>query len=290
MTCPQALVRALALCAIIASTAHAWHEQEHQAITATVQRLLPEDMPAWFATGVRGLAAHCSVDPDVFKNRATPHLRDAEAPDHYLDLELVGEGPMPKTRYGFIALCARKGVDPERAGVLPYAVTEWTQRLTLAFAEHRKWPDDPHIRAKCLVYAGNLAHYAADLCQPLHTTIHFDGRADEDGASPHTGIHQRVDGLLHKLDVGAEEVAKGLEATAFKGLSSAVFAEFDRSHGLVERVYELEDRLPSVTAKTIRDPEVRAFATERMRAGIRFTASLYGMAWAESGELGLPTW
>ena len=48
-------------------------------------------------------------------------------------------------------------------------------------------------------------------------------------------------------------VTKGLEATAFEDLPSAVFAEFHRNHELVERVYELEERLPSVRAKTIRD-------------------------------------
>ena len=69
-----------------------------------------------------------------------------------------------------------------------------------------------------------------------------------------------------------------------------MFAEFHRSHGLVERVYDLEDRLPSVRAKTIRDVEVRAFATDRMRAGIRFTASLYRMAWEKSADLKLPSW
>ena len=194
----HALIGVFVLCVITSPTVYAWHQQEHQFITAAVQRILPDDVPGWFVAGVPGLAAHCSVDPDVFKSRGTPHLRDAEAPEHYLDLELLGGTKLPKTRYTYLALCAKKGVAPEKAGLLPYAVIEWTQRLTLAFAEHRKWPDDPHIRAKCLVYASNLAHYAADLCQPLHTTIHFDGRADEGGSSPRTGIHQKVDGLLHK--------------------------------------------------------------------------------------------
>ena len=131
---------------------------------------------------------------------------------------------------------------------------------------------------------------AADLPQPLHTTIHFDGRAQEDGSSPRTGIHQKVDGLLHKLDAGAEEVAEGLEAPVFADLSKAVLAEFHRSHALVERVYDLEDRLPLVKAKAIRDAEVRAFSTDRLQAAIRFAVALYRTAWEESGELRLPTW
>ena len=111
---------------------------------------------------------------------------------------------------------------------------------------------------------------AADLRQPLHTSIHFDGHAQEDGSSPRTGIHQKVDRLLTQAGCGAEEVAEGLEAPVFADLSKAILGEFHRSHALVERVYELEDRLPSVRAKTIRDAEVRAFATDRLQAAIRF--------------------
>ena len=80
------------------------------------------------------------------------------------------------------------------------------------------------------------------------------------------------------MDAGAEEITKGLEATVFEDLSDAVFAEFHRSRGQVERVYELEDGLASVRARAIRDAQVRAFATDRMRAAIGFTASLYRMA------------
>ncbi len=59
---------------------------------------------------------------------------------------------------------------------------------------------------KCLVYAGRLAHYAADLEQPLHTTVDYDGRtqAAKDAKnktfkSPHTGIHTKVDALPTKM-------------------------------------------------------------------------------------------
>ena len=127
----HALIGVFVLCVITSPTVYAWHQQEHQFITAAVQRILPDDVPGWFVAGVPGLAAHCSVDPDVFKSRGTPHLRDAEAPEHYLDLELLGGTKLPKTRYTYLALCAKKGVDPEKAGPLPYAVIEWTQRLTL---------------------------------------------------------------------------------------------------------------------------------------------------------------
>ncbi len=69
-------------------------------------------------------------------------------------------------------------------------MTEWTFRLTITLAEYRRWPDNPAIRAKCLVYAGILAHCAEDVRTPLHATIHRDGTANENGNSPVLGSNQ----------------------------------------------------------------------------------------------------
>src|SRR5581483_6890740 len=96
---------------------------------------------------------------------------DAEGPEHYLDSELLKDRPLPPTRYRFIALCAELNLDPSKVGLVPYAIAEGTERLAIAFAEHRKWPQNPYIQQKALVYAGRLAHYSCDLCMPLHTTI-----------------------------------------------------------------------------------------------------------------------
>ena len=82
-----------------------------------------------------------------------------------------------------------------RLGLLPYAIAETTYMLSLALAEHHRWPDNQAIQSKCLVYAGLLSHYAEDACMPLHATVHWDGRVLPNGQSPRTGIHSRVDGL-----------------------------------------------------------------------------------------------
>ena len=81
-----------------------------------------------------------------------------------------------------------KSSTQNEASTLPYSIAEWTQRLTIAFAEHRNDPENPHVRAKCLVFAGILSHYAADLHMPLHTSIHWDGR-DDAGAMSSSGVY-----------------------------------------------------------------------------------------------------
>ena len=271
------------------TAAWGWHGPGHDKATRVAAAGLPKDMPAFFAAGVYTIA-HCSADPDLFRLRAHPELRDAEVPEHYCDLELLGKEELPPTRSGFVALCARKGLKPSEVGFVPYAVVEWTQRLTIAFAEHRKWPKNRHIRAKCLVYAGILAHYAQDACQPLHTTIHFDGRANKDGSSPRTGIHFKVDALLEKARSDPTATAKEVKCAVLDPLTPAVFAELKRSHALVDKVYRLEGHLPGPEAPLPAGSEVAEFTAERLRASASFTASLYLTAWRNSAKLELPEW
>ena len=38
-------------------------------------------------------------------------------------------------------------------------------------------------------------------------TIHYDGRTNVDGRSPHVGIHKKVDALVVKLDFEPQELA-----------------------------------------------------------------------------------
>ena len=278
---------------LAAAPAWGWWADGHGVLTRAAVRATPEMLPAFFREGA-DLVAHCAYDPDVIKLRDVPGLRRTEEPEHYLDKELLGERPLPPQRYDFLRLCAELRLDPHRVGTLPYAVAEGTERLAVAFAEHLKWPRDRFIQQKCLVYAGIVAHYAQDLCQPLHTTIHFDGRARPDGTSPRSGIHERVDALIERLaltpaDLGREQRVEPL-ADPFAG----IVAELGRSHALVDRVYELENELPprDVAASASWRPSaaIRAFGTERARASVRFTAQLYLTAWQKSASIRLPDW
>jgi hypothetical protein len=273
---------------IATPVAQAWHEVEHMAIARKAVALLPDSVPTFFREG-GGQVAHGSVDPDVIKVKSLPQLRSAEHPEHYIDWELIDRADLPATRYEFIELCRRKKQRPQYVGLLPYAVMEWTQRLTVAFAEHRRWPDNPYIRSKCLVYAGVLAHYLADLNQPLHTTIHWDGRAAADGASPRTGIHHKVDGLLRKVDITDPKITAGLTPRAYESLPKAVQQQLAATHKLVDRVYELEAHIPG-RAGTIESQAVREFARERLRASIAFTADILLTAWEDSAHVKLESW
>jgi hypothetical protein len=286
---------------LLVGSAGAWHAKGHDqavrfAVAASTQPASggaatrpAEPLPGFFTDGVE-LIAHCSQDPDVFTQPIAPaQLNDAEAPEHYFDMELLGGDKPPDLRSDYLELISKKGLKTLNIGLLPYGVTEWTQRLTVTFAEYRKWPDNVCIRQKCLVYAGTLSHYAADLCQPLHTTIDYDGRT-KDGKSPRSGIHRKVDALLGKVTYDRRRVLADLEIAPFDKLFPAVRDQIDRSHALVDRVYDLKDLLPDMDAPAGDEPKVLDFATDRMRACARFTACLYLTAWRDSQTIKLPEW
>lgn len=286
---------------IAASPALAWHDEGHVYAARAAVEALPDDVPAFFREGVDTIA-HGALDPDVIRNRALPQLRDADAPEHFIDYEYLQGRDLPPTRYAYIDLCEELGVDPGKVGTLPYAVVEGAQWLTVAFAEHRRWPDNEHVRMKCLVLAGILSHYTADLQMPLHTTVHYDGLipTDPDDPSgtrfllseprPFRGLHAQVDALPTKLPY-AELFAEPLDAPRPRAdLFAYVVEELKASHALVGRAYELAPRIPAAAEMSIEDEEVRAFTIDRMRAAAAFTSNILLSAWRNSAELSLPNW
>jgi hypothetical protein len=286
----RAIVLMCIVCLPLASRpALAWYQEGHILMTRGGMSLVGDRLPEFFVAGV-GTITHCVVDPDYMKHPAAAQLRDAENPEHYLDLELLEGREMPPTRYAYLELVGELGVKPDKAGTLPYAVSEAAQRLELAFAEYRRWPDNPHIRAKCLDYAGWLSHYAQDLEMPLHTTIHWDGRAVEGEKYQRTGIHAKVDDLPHRFTLDEVDWPDGETIEPAEDVFAAVVAELHEAHGHVDAVYAIESDLPEVKATAELTPAVRRFGLERIRRGGIFTARLYLTAWRRSADIELPDW
>lgn len=277
------LVLAL-LMAIGVSPALAWWGDGHALLSKAAVEALPAEMPAFFRASGAEIAA-ASIDADLHKNRRMSNLDKTEHSEHFIDLELLKGKKLPAQRYDFIALCQKLDVEPSRVGLVPYALAEWTGRLAVAFAEHRKWPDNKGIQAKCIVYAGFVAHYAQDLAQPLHTTVHFDGKKGKDGTVVGKGIHEKVDSAVERLAFKSAELAKGQELATHDSLISGIITALHESHAGVEKVYAIGDGWDDVKNK-----EMRAFAAERARAAVQLTASLYVTAWQKSDGMWLPGW
>ncbi|HXT50963.1 MAG TPA: hypothetical protein VN811_07965 [Thermoanaerobaculia bacterium] len=327
----RCFVRAAVLLTVVAAfaaPARAWFTVGHAKVARAAVRALPPEVPRFFRDGAFRVG-EAAVDPDLFKDRNLVALRAAEDPLHYLDWELIAGMQLPADRWLFTAQVLERKVDPRNVGILPYSLLEAVQRLTMTFAEHRHYPDDEAIQQKALVYAGWLAHYAGDLEQPLHTSIHHDGRALPDNSSPKTGIHQLVDGLFERVPFDEAKVTHDLPIQVYPDVWVALQAELAKSHALVDRVYELEPDMrkawppaprpaatpapatpsapsppanlrppppPAATPTAVATPpppiprSVCTFTEERFRATASFIASLYRTAWEQSAAIQLPSW
>jgi hypothetical protein len=281
-------VAPLAALLVCAAPACAWHYEGHRAIVERTLPLLEGRVPGFFIAA-SNVIGHCSGDPDAVKDLSPDVLKRLEGPEHYLDFEALGtNAALPPSRLEFFGLCKERDVRSFEIGLLPYATLEWTERLKVAFAQHRRRPSDPAIQAKIAVYAGHLAHYAGDLCQPLHLTIHHDGRATAEHPDPRTGIHNKVDALLGKAAFEPDAV-KGVTPARQTNLAARVSGMvYERAP--IGRVYELEDRIPDVAVPLGGNPPVQAFCRDRLRAAASLTADLFLSAWEDSANVVFPEW
>ena len=276
----RSLLLTVAVLLTLAGLTRAWWVIGHGRIAEAAVSGLPDDMPKFFRAASKQLG-HLAGDPDRWKNPSCKHLRAAEAPDHFLDLEEFGGKELPADRWKAIALLQKLGKKPDRVGFLPYAIMENYDRLSVAFYDYRADKENPAIQAKCIVYAGILSHLTGDCMMPLHTTIHYDGRIDEDGNKAQKGIHAKIDGFPEKFDLAAEEMGRGLEAKKIEGVWDHVLKQIRDSHGHIDRCYAL-DKAGAFDKPT---KESRQFILDRCRAGTQFTMDLWYSAWLRSAKM-----
>jgi hypothetical protein len=262
------------------TAASAWWIIGHGTITEAACLALPDDMPAFFRAAGKSLN-HLAGDPDRWKNRDATFLRSTEAPNHFLDIEDLEGNEIPRDRFVALALLHKLNRPPDKTGFLPWAIMEGFDRLTVAFFDYRQDPSNPAVTMKCIVYAGNLAHYTTDASMPLHTTRNYDGKPGPNGKMVQKGIHAKVDGFPEKNNFGAEEIARGLQAKKVDDIWDYMVKFINESHTHIDKCYELD------VAKAFDNPtdESRAFIMARCRAGAQFTMDIWYNAWLKSAKL-----
>ncbi|HEY1379474.1 MAG TPA: hypothetical protein VGF55_21910 [Gemmataceae bacterium] len=260
--------------------ARAWWVNGHATITEAAANALPDDVPAFFRAAGKTLA-HCAGDPDRWKNREAKFLKSAVYPEHFIDWEDLEGNEPPADRYVFLALAQKLQKAPDKIGTLPWAIMEGYERVMLAFADYRKDPNNPAIPMKCIVYAGNVAHYTTDASMPLHTTRDYDGRRGPDGRMKQKGIHAKLDGFPEKFGFTPEEVSRGLQAKAVDDVWDYVLKFLKESRTHIDKAYEL-DAAGGFDKPT---DESRAFVMARCRAGAQFTMDLWYTAWVKSAKV-----
>jgi hypothetical protein len=271
--------------------AFAWGNEGHRMINKLAVSSLPADVPAF----LRSAAAineieYLGPEPDRWRSPAEPELVAAQAPEHFIDLELADAlGALPHKRLDFEAKVFAANQRPEKIGLQPWQTTEVWQRLKAALREYRHLSaakqDTAPVEAAILFYAGWLGHYVGDGSQPLHTSIQYNGWT---GPNPHGyttehKIHWQFEGPfvganLHEADVLPKMSApKAIEGDLF----DAYVAYLRHSQTYVEKVYQLEKAGGFVGNGS---EESRAFTADRLAAGASMLRDMIYTAWIESGK------
>jgi hypothetical protein len=260
-----------------------------------INRLAANSLPAGVPVFLRSEAAvdeieYLGPEPDRWRSPAEPELAAAQAPEHFIDLELADAlGPLPHKRLDFEAKVFAAGERPEKIGLQPWETTEVWERLKAAMREYRtlaaSGQNTHSVEQAILFYAGWLGHYVGDGSQPLHTTIQYNGWV---GANPHGyitehTIHWQFEGPFVAANLHEAEVRARM--TAPKAISGDLFdgyvAYLRHSATCVEKVYQLEKAGGFVGRGTA---ESRAFTAERLAAGASMLRDMIFTAWLESGK------
>lgn len=272
-----------------APAARAWGNEGHRMINRLAVTTLPADVPAFLRSPEAvSQIEYLGPEPDRWRSPSEPELVAAQAPEHFIDLELADAlGPLPHRRLDFEARVFAAGQRPEKIGLQPWQATEVWQRLKAAMREYRHLSaaheDTRPVEQAILFYAGWLGHYAGDAAQPLHTTIHYNGWVGPNpkGYTTDHRIHWQFEGPfvaanLHEPEVRARMTpAKAIEGDIF----DQYVAYLRHSATYTEKVYQLE-RAGGFDGKG--SLESREFTAERLAAGASMLRDMIYTAWLES--------
>ncbi len=144
-------------------TALAWGASAERLIASKATDTLPPDIRGFF-TANRDFLSHHITDPlDWLAKNPVSERRN-----HFLYLDHYGKFPfdaLPRDYKAATSKFSRSKL--EAAGVLPWQIGVYSQKLTAAMREH----DWEEVRLD----AAYLASYVAQAHDPFHTTENFDG-------------------------------------------------------------------------------------------------------------------
>ena len=285
----------LALSLAQTPSAFAWGNEGHTYVNRVAAQKVPAEMPRFLRRAVAEIA-YLGPEPDRWRNASELQLKNAQEPDHFIDLERVDWlNPLPSTRYEFYrklyekrAASADHGDDylPEHVGLQPYITLEIFGRLKAAFREYRRLRDlhqpTAPVEHAIVFYAGWLGHYVADGSQPLHTTIQYNGWVgpNPNGYTTQHGIHALFETTYVAQNVAAKDFSDLVHAPERLTDPFQQYVAYLRgSNGQVETVYALEKAGGFSGNGT---PEAFAFTTRRLAAGSQMLLNLWYTAWLDS--------
>jgi len=294
--------RGLLCCVLIVAVslpevAWGWGTEGHEYINHVAAEKMPHDMPLFLRRAVAEIT-YLGPEPDRWRSSTEFALKNAQEPDHFIDLERVDWlDPLPPGRYEFYRKLYEKraanpehGDDylPEHVGLQPYITMEVYGRLKAALREYRQLRASrkPTYSAQqaAIFYAGWLGHYVADGSQPLHTTIKYNGWVGENpnGYTTEHGIHSRFETDYVSRNIAAADLIPLVKSPSRLNDPFANYVSYlKESNGFVDKVYAL-DKEKAFDGKG--SPEAKEFTKSRMAAGSQMLLNLWYTAWLESAN------
>jgi hypothetical protein len=282
----------------------AWGPDGHVMINRIAGATLPADVPMFLRSpAALDALAYYGPEPDRWRSRAEPELNAAQAPEHFIYLELADlAGPLPRRRYDYVrALSAAQakhpdlGLTPDHVGLQPYVTNEVYERLQSAFREYRGLlaakRDTKPCEAEITFLAGWLGHYVADGAMPLHSSIQYDGWVGPNPNGYATGhhIHWFFENDYVHANVKPADVASLVAATrpvVLGDVFNDYVAYLRHSNTLVEQTYQLEKAGAFTGAGT---PAGKAFVDRQLAAGAVELRDMIYSAWIKSAAPVPPT-
>jgi hypothetical protein len=252
----------------------AWGERGHKLINAAAVEGLPEPLRSYFLARREYLVEH-SMDPD-----SLARVDAAERPHHYTELDADDSFPFLNLQRQFVV--EKAGPAPWQ---LPHGDSIWQiERFTLRLAEslrRRRWEEAD----RNAIFA---AHYAADLTQPLHTVMNYDGQL-----TGQKGIHARFETDL--VNALADKWRFRARPAVFEpDLRARIFREMTESFSYRNVIFASDNI--AVVGRNYLDPQYSVefyklagpLAEMRLAAGASFVSSLWYTAWVRAGKPVLP--
>ena len=294
---------ALLLTLLSATACFGWGKDGHKIINRVAAQMLPADLPAFLRTPqALDEIEYLGPEPDRWRSPAEPELSAAQAPEHFLDLELAdlaAPAGLPSRRFDFIRdlyaaqishpeLAAK--LSPQGVGLLPWQATEVFERLKADMREYRGRLADRRDTVpvqQAIVYdAGWLGHYVADGSQPLHTTIDYNGWVEAENPEGFTrehGIHSQFESDFVHDNMTAKDVQPLVPVgpRVLSGPFEDFVAYLRTTHTHVAETYRMEKQGGFKGHGTAQS---RTFTAERMAAGATMLRDMIYTAWVQSAQ------
>jgi hypothetical protein len=280
------IVSALVLACLLlpAPTVRAWGLDVHRRITERALDGLPTEIRGFF-NQQRDFIIERSVDPDLWRIAALSGPLGDEPPNHFLDIDDLGEPPpftnVPREWDAFVKRYGDK--EANSAGRLPWQTEDIYNRLVTSLRDAGAGRTQ-YGASNARYLAAILAHYVEDGFVPFHAVRNYDGQLTNQ-----RGLHSRFETVL-MLDHWASFAQRPVVVTRIADIKAFMFDTLVESASLTAAVLEADRTAAGGT--TVYDAAyyerfrsgAGPIAERRMNDSVDGVVSAITAAWREAGS------